>query len=75
MISMALVLGAMGTLQYFASMTHRSVGEKITFGISWTIAIAASLLGIVTAQSMDITTLFEPNLGRFMHTVYENWLK
>ena len=75
MILMALILCVIAAIQYFASMTQRNVSEKITFGISWAVAVAASLLGLVADKAMDITNLFEPSLGHIMHSVYEQWLK
>ena len=75
MILMALILCVIAAIQYFASMTQRNVSAKITFGVSWVVAVAASLLGLVTDKAMDITNLFEPSLGHIMHTVYEQWLK
>ncbi len=75
MILMAVILCAVAVTQYFSSMTQQSVSEKITFGVSWSIAVAACFLRAVTDRGMDITTLFEPNLGQFMHTVYEHWLR
>ena len=75
MILMALILCVIVAIQYFASMTQRNVSAKITFGVSWVVAVAASLLGLVTDKAMDITNLFEPSLGHIMHTVYEQWLK
>lgn len=75
MILTALILCAVAAIQYFASMTQRNVSAKITFGVSWAVAVTASLLGLVTDKAMDITNLFEPSLGHIMHTVYEQWLK
>ena len=75
MILVALILCAVAAIQYFASMSQRTVSEKITFAVSWTVAVTASLLGFVIPKEMDITNLFEPSLGQFMHTVYEHWLK
>ncbi|MHB1629631.1 MAG: hypothetical protein ACYCVB_14905 [Bacilli bacterium] len=75
MILTALILCAIAAIQYFASMRQRNAGEKITFGVSWAAAVAASLLGLVADKSMDVTSLLEPSLGHFMHTVYEQWLK
>lgn len=75
MILMALILCVIAVIQYFASMTPRNVSAKITFGVSWAVAVTASLLGLVTDKAMDITNLFEPSLGHIMHTVYEQWLK
>ena len=75
MILMALILCAIAVTQYLTSMTQRSASEKITFGVSWSIAVAACFLRAVADRGMDITTLFEPNLGRFMHILYEHWLR
>ncbi len=75
MILMALILCVIAVIQYFASMTQRKMSEKITFGVSWAIAVAASLLGLVVDPALDVTNLLEPSLGHFMHTVYEQWLK
>lgn len=75
MIVTALILCTIATIQYFASMRSRSVSEKVTFGVSWSIAVTACFLRIIGDRGLDITTLFEPNLGRFMHAVYEQWLR
>ena len=75
MILMALILCAIAVTQYFASMTSRSASEKITFCVSWSVAVAACFFRAAAGREVDITTLLEPNLGQFMHTVYEHWLR